>query len=80
MSGLGVVTLLVLLVLGGGIGVVLAVWRPSPRWANRKGLRCPGCGGGRTRTLSGRGDRLDGMLECRACARAWRPEDHTAGR
>jgi hypothetical protein len=72
---LGVVLLVVLCVLVVGTVWLLSSWRPSPRWARRRGRACPGCGGGRVRTVVS-DDRLNGLLECRACHRAWDPTDH----
>ncbi|RFU87750.1 hypothetical protein DY218_05710 [Streptomyces triticagri] len=49
-------------------------WRPAglERWNRARG-RCPGCGSGRTRTIVS-DNRLNGMLECKACSRAWHPD------
>ncbi|MEU3600332.1 hypothetical protein ABZ714_16675 [Streptomyces sp. NPDC006798] len=75
---LGGILLAVLVVVIIGTTWALTRWRPRPRWADRDGRDCPGCGGFRVTTVNN-GTRLDGMLECRACARVWSPEDHTRG-
>ncbi|MFF8958535.1 hypothetical protein [Streptomyces sp. NPDC014894] len=77
MSVLGVVLLVAMAAVVVGVVYVLSTWRPSPRWANRRGRNCPGCGGFRARTVVS-DDRLDGMLECRACHRVWEPADHSS--
>ncbi|MTE18807.1 hypothetical protein F0L17_06585 [Streptomyces sp. TRM43335] len=52
--------------------VRLDSWRP--RRGRPHGRSCPNCGGRRVTAVVS-DDRLDGMLECRACHRAWRPGD-----
>lgn len=72
---LGVVMLVAFVVVVIGAAYALSNWRPSPRWANRRGRNCPNCGGFRVRTVVSE-TRLNGMLECRACNRVWEPTDH----
>ncbi|MFI5628443.1 hypothetical protein ACIA8E_03440 [Streptomyces sp. NPDC051664] len=49
------------------IGIALQDWRPRPRRSDRS---CPDCGDPRIRAV-GSGNRLTGMLECRACHFVW---------
>ncbi|RII22182.1 hypothetical protein DSC45_00445 [Streptomyces sp. YIM 130001] len=63
------------LVVAGIVWLLIRVdsWRPEyfSRRDRARG-RCPGCGSGRTRTIVS-DNRLNGMLECKNCARAWEP-------
>ncbi|MEU5398291.1 hypothetical protein ABZ348_03210 [Streptomyces sp. NPDC005963] len=72
---LGVILLVAFVVVVVVVTYAVSRWRPTPRWANRRGRNCPNCGGFRVRTVVS-DDRLNGMLECRACQRVWEPEDH----
>ncbi|MFE3093894.1 hypothetical protein ACFXG1_08690 [Streptomyces sp. NPDC059248] len=75
---LGGILLGVLVVVVLGAVWAMQEWRPKFRWINRNGRNCPACGGFRVTTVDN-GTRLDGMLECRACARVWDPEQHRRG-
>ncbi|MFE2022946.1 hypothetical protein ACFW9O_33430 [Streptomyces sp. NPDC059499] len=78
MSVLGLSILLLGAAACVGLGVLLSSSRPRlpARWVNRSGRNCPSCGSGfRVRTVVSE-DRLNGMLECRSCARVWDPEQH----
>ncbi|MET8330567.1 hypothetical protein [Streptomyces sp. NPDC005181] len=72
MSMVGILLLAVVVVGALAIGIALQDWRPRHRWADRTGRACPDCGGLRMRTVVS-GNRLNGMLECRACHRVWSP-------
>ncbi|WP_411088567.1 hypothetical protein [Streptomyces sp. 061-3] len=48
------------------IGIAQQDWRPRRRRSDRTGRTCPDCGDLWIRVV-GPGNRLTGMLECRAC-------------
>lgn len=69
MSMAGILLSAVVAVGALAIGIALQDWRPRPR---RSGRACPDCGDLRIRTV-GSGNRLNTMLECRACHCVWSP-------
>ncbi|MGW1708775.1 hypothetical protein ACWCP8_25420 [Streptomyces sp. NPDC002206] len=72
MSMAGILLSAVVAVGALAIGIALQDWRPRPRRSDRAGRTCPDCGDLRIRAV-GPGNRLNGMLECRACHCVWSP-------
>ncbi|MFE4953553.1 hypothetical protein ACFRCW_05440 [Streptomyces sp. NPDC056653] len=70
MSMAGILLSAVVAVGALAIGIALQDWRPRPRRSDRTGRACPDCGDLRIRAV-GPGNRLNGMLECRACRCVW---------
>ncbi|MER5683834.1 hypothetical protein [Streptomyces sp. NPDC002205] len=71
MSMAGILLSAVVAVGALAIGIALQDWRPRPR-PRRSDRTCPDCGDLRIRAV-GPGNRLNGMLECRACHCVWSP-------